>query len=890
MTFRIVWVLAISLLTTVGAASAGAQQNAETVALDIAPQPLGTALNAFAQQAGLQVVFFSAVSGGIISPRLAGRYTAQAALEKLLANTLLSYEFINARTVAIRSAQLKDGSNTGTAMPRNALAADRELKLAGVDEPATVQRSETPLQSSKDAKASSGDGEEKLQEILVTARKRTENIQDVPISIAVVTAEDIDRRGLVNGADYLRGIAGANQVEGGYGGQAIIIRGIETNTMYQGYRAGSATATYFGETPTTGSAGLVGSSVDIKLVDIERVEVLKGPQGTAYGSSSMGGAVRIIPVAPKLNAFEGKLGTGYSTTSGTGGPNYQFQAVGNMPLVRDKLAIRAAAYSFSDSGYYRNRAGSDPAFQAVAASFGAQAYATDEEEAGAHSATGGRISALFQATNDLRFTFSYLTQKDQTDGWAQATSGTYEQTLFRVAPEHVRRGQNEGVSDTRVDIGNAVMEYDLGWTDLLATYSYIDGGTVAMHPYAALGGAYLWAASDGRDADFKGHTGEIRLATKLQGAWNFLVGLYGERNTDRYQTTVWWHGDPATNFFTPGQRFLFDALDRRELQQRAAFGEVSWKFLPAWTFTGGVRAYKYDRTVRFDQSGYFAGGSPPPTRNTVDADGTNFRANLSYKPAEQAILYAGWAQGFRLGKPQLGAPAGICDRDGDGLVDGTNVTVESTTRVDSDTVDSYEIGGKFALLDRRLAIDAAVFRMEWSGLPVDVRPPLCIANYAANAGGARSRGVEVQANFLVTNALRVDIGGSYIDARLTEDVPAQGFFADDRLPGTPKVNGNLGLQYEFDVAGRTAFVRADAIYMGSFFGNVLESPSTEAGGYVKLDATARLVVDKLNIDLFVRNLTNEDAFTFRDSYAFTGPYYGYRLRPRTIGVQLGYSF
>jgi iron complex outermembrane receptor protein len=138
----------------------------------------------------------------------------------------------------------------------------------------------------------------RIEHIVVTARKRAERIEDVPVSIAVVTVDDIDRRGLVSSEDYLRGMPGVNQGRD-HAGQTVVIRGIESSPSYQNWYSGTTVATYFGETPTTNSAGLSGgTNVDLKLVDIQRVEVLRGPQGTAIGSSSLGGAVRTIPIAP----------------------------------------------------------------------------------------------------------------------------------------------------------------------------------------------------------------------------------------------------------------------------------------------------------------------------------------------------------------------------------------------------------------------------------------------------------------------------------------------------------------------------------------------------------------------------------------------------------------
>jgi outer membrane receptor protein involved in Fe transport len=230
-------------------------------------------------------------------------------------------------------------------------------------------------------------------------------------------------------------------------------------------------------------------------------------------------------------------------------------------------------------------------------------------------------------------------------------------------------------------------------------------------------------------------------------------------------------------------------------------------------------------------------------------------------------------------------------------VDGTNVSVLSTRSIDSDAVDNFELGAKFMALGRRLVLNAAVYRMDWEGLPVSqllsgaTNPSCRIIGFSVNAGKARSDGFEVQANFQMTPAFRIDLGGSYIDSRLQEDVPAQGFKAGNRMPGSPRSNANLGLQYDFLLGGHRGFVRMDAIYVGSFYGDLANSPVTKTADYTKVDLVARMTFNKLNVDFFVKNLTDEDAFTFRGAYSFpTGPYYGYQLRPRTIGAQLAYNF
>jgi outer membrane receptor protein involved in Fe transport len=285
---------------------------------------------------------------------------------------------------------------------------------------------------------------------------------------------------------------------------------------------------------------------------------------------------------------------------------------------------------------------------------------------------------------------------------------------------------------------------------------------------------------------------------------------------------------------------------------------------------------------------------------SADASGTTYRGNLGYKPNENTLLYAGWSQGFRLGKPQPGLPTGLCDLNSDGIVDGSNVSIGQTQSLESDNVDNYELGAKISLLDRRLMIAADVFRIDWTGVPIRVLAPGTVGStdgsgcglaYTANAGDARSNGVELQANFNVTDNFRIDVGGSRIHARLVKDVPALSAPSGSRLPGSPEVNANLSAQYDF-VLGESykAYARIDTIYVGSFYGDLLQTPSLRAGGYTKIDASARVSIRSLTVDLFVRNLTNIDDFTFRGISGGRGAFFGYRAQPRTVGLQLGYDF
>lgn len=751
--------------------------------------------------------------------------------------------------------------------------------------PASAQES-AAVQSSESQQADSREGS---QDIVVTATKRAESIQDVPLSISVVTAEDISKRGLVSAEDYLRGIPGVNQTSDPVG-STIIIRGLEASPSFQNFSSGATVATYFGETPITNSAGLAANTnVDIKLVDMERVEVLRGPQGTAFGNSSLGGAVRQIPKAPELGEFEGHLGGGYSRTAGYGGDNYMLQGAVNVP-VGDIIALRATAYRFSDSGIYRNNASTDPDLQEAAELYGAEAYANDYSNVGSSTFDGARISALIKPSDSLSLNLMYLTQKTEVDGLPLANSGRFTQASFETAPEHLIRGQRNSASDMKIDLFNAVLEYKLDWGSFLATYSRIDSRAANSGSYSQY--APIWPLSFIQTGDHSEDSGEIRFASDFSGRFNFLVGVYAEKLRDDALFDYRYQGTRAdTALFS--EEFVGLYLDKRSLTQKAVFGEASYEIVDGLTATVGGRYYDYSRNVSTFSTGELFGGDSSDT-NQAKSNGTTFRGNLSWAPNKDFLVYGSWSEGFRLGKPQPGLPAGVCDVNNDGIIDGSNITIESTKSLDSDTVKSYEIGSKFSLLQNRVTGSAAIFLMDWNGVPFRTAAPEaptgCGLTYNANAGKARTKGAEFQVSVALTDALRADFGGSYLDAKLTEDAPALGAVAGDRLPGSPKVNANLSLQYDFAIGGREAFIRADSIYIGPFYGDVYQSAATRAGDYIKIDLTGRVTFGKVGLDLFVQNLTNQDAYTFRGTSDVGREFVGYRMRPRTVGARLSYDF
>ena len=906
--------IAVACISMVGLSAAGEASASVRRHTAISTQGLGPALQQLARDRDVQFVYRSEVVGDRQTSGASGYLTFEESLTKLLEGTGLTYQFLGERAITIiplvgSTSLLKEAESpnatrnylamsgaegpggSGTASSTGAVAPMDlwpRFRLAQVDQ----ERAANEGQSGTPDVIAEARPAARLEEIIVTAQKREERIIDVPVSIAVISNQEIERRGLIGMEDYLRSIPGVNLIDNGPINNAIIIRGITTSPTFENFFSGTTTATYFDETAITAAGGMGAGGIDVRPVDFERIEVLRGPQGTTLGSASIGGALRLIPAKPKLDGISARVTANYSNTSGTGSDNSMIQAVVNIPVVADKFAVRAVGYRYDESGFYRNIAGIDPTTIASAESFGLGDFVRGyvQDDVGRLLSTGGRLAALWQATDRLSLSMNFLTQTLEQDGSPLTTVGKFEQTKIPLAPQSRERGEAGEVFDTEMDLANLVLNYDLKWAALTSVVSWIDSGSVW-----AFAGDLPFGSQNGT-SDFNSFTAEIRLASQLPGRLQFLTGLFYEDIDDHFVELDYWPGPPETNVWETDPAFQADPLflydSTRLIEQRALFGEVSYGLTDKLTATLGGRYFEYEKTESLLQEGIPYTGVPlgagvTETLRSSDSDSI-YKANFSYKPTKDAMLYASWTEGFRLGRPAPGLPAAVCDLDGDGVIDGTSVPIESTRNISSDFLTNYEIGAKFTLFDQRMTIDTSVYHIDWNDMPILVTlpPGSCGrdgAAYTGNAGAATSEGMEFQASLFVLEGLRLDFGGGYTKAELAKDAPNIGGQAGDRLPGSPEVSANLAVQYDFDLADYSAFIRADSLYVAEFYAGVGET-GTAVGDYIKIDARAGMAIKNLSVELFVRNVTDEDAFTWPASVG------GYRLRPRTIGIQLGYSF
>lgn len=572
----------LALLTMcMGAATPGLAA-AQPLSFEIAAGAAPDTLRDFGRQSGLQMLFEHRVVAERHTQPVLGEFEPETALQMLLSGSGLVYEFVNERTVAIRSAE--------TVRSESAVSPGDRLRLAQ----ASSRSSPGAESEGKSAEAQSNDDLRKLmvEEVVVTATKRQESVRDVPMSIAVITNHDIERRGLIGMEDYLRSIPGVNQIDQGPTGNAIVIRGITTSPEEENFSSGTTVATYFGETPITGAGGALASGIDVRPVDIERIEVLRGPQGTAFGSASLGGTLRIIPATPKLDGSSARLAANYSNTSGLGSENSMVQGVVNIPVIVDKLALRAVGYRYDDSGFYRNIAGIDPQTIATAENFGLGDHVNGftQDDVGRAISSGGRLAALWQATDKLDLSLNFLSQTIEQDGVPAANTGNYEQMVVPIAPQGRVRGEDGEAADTEIDLLSFVLNYNLGWATLTSAASWVDSGSARNRDLTRTFG---FPNSTTLSSDFKSFTAETRLASQFDGRFRFLGGLFYENVDDDSVQTLDWPGAPAASPAGTNPMAVIDLA--RRLDQRAVFGEVSYDLTDRLTATVGGRFFEYDK-------------------------------------------------------------------------------------------------------------------------------------------------------------------------------------------------------------------------------------------------------------------------------------------------------
>ncbi len=705
-----------------------------------------------------------------------------------------------------------------------------------------------------------------LGAMTVTATKRKTSIDKTPIAITAIPAETLSDAGALDVKDYAKLVPGLSVQDNGPGATRLSIRGI--------YSTGEATTgVYYDETPISGSVGSTndagGRSPDLSLFDVDRIEVLRGPQGTLYGASSMGGAIRVIYEKPKLDTYEGAVEAGYAITKG-GDQSWLTHAMVNLPLVQDKLAARVVVYKRDTGGYVDN-------------TYLHQSNVNDAKT------SGGRLLLRYKPTDKVTVDASYADESSNATnaGWSPLKDVRYGSVAQLLVPYR---------DLTR--ISNITLNWDLDWATLTAVTSYFDRTSAygldssylfeKYLSYGAASAAQYIPASIYYPGATNNWSNELRLSSRDNDTLEWTVGLYNENRKNRlFSEDVM--ADPASGRFIKPLDIFYRRHINDNLKQKAVYGETTWHATSRLNITTGLRYYQYDKTiVGYTDIPLALIGAPKTAPSTVKAGESGWlkKLNISYEVAPTTMLYATAADGMRPG--------------------GANQVIglaENLTAYNSDSLWNYEIGAKTRWLDDKLYLNVALYQINWHNMQVNAQTANGAYQFLTNAGSARMRGTEWELMYRPMPGLDLSANFNYIDPKLVQDQINNNIAASntlgrdgDRVPYIAKWTGDLAVAYRWPLSDDyDGMVRVDANYVGTSYSTFRPTdPARIAMGNYTM-TNARFGVEsadgKWSGYLYVNNLFNKLATTSATVNPYFFPYgLAYSVPPRTIGVDLKYNF
>ena len=887
-----------SLLAITAPLPAAAQ---EVHAFDVSVQDPASAIRAFGAQAQLQILASADDLKGKKFNPVSGDISTEKALKGLLAGTGLAHRYVGDRAVALVS---NGGMADQPSSSDNRSGAESLIHsgdgVAAAQANAGDQKDFTPPAASRGSEMAG------LAEIVVTATKRKTTLQNTPISITAVSGLDLEERGISSFTALAQSIPGVSMKTSGPGQTEFEMRGMAGNG------GGSPTVGfYLDDTPLTGPATSTNGHVviDPNLYDLNRVEVLRGPQGTLYGSSSMGGTIKIVPNAPNPEAFDASAEAIFSNTDG-GGFNHAENAMVNLPLGAGTAALRIVGSQDHESGWIDRTVIADGKFPLETNNLKtrgdvlAAPVAANYKDVNDEDLTSVRVSLLWKPTDQLAITPSYLYQRIQMGGLSDIDSNPGTNAHYQ--PFNVP----EPFSD-RFDLASLNINYIFDAFDLTSTTSYwtrnqrntqdaseqwqwIFSTPTAILPFYTSQGGIGPTDPTPIEIDTTRQTSEeLRLSSSGNSPFQWLVGyFYSSFFSGAYDA-----------FFIPGAVPLFGTANiytapySAKVTQNSVFGEVSYLLTPELKATAGLRRYSYNSPVNLSYSGYAATGTDAVATFASGGkdQGVSPKFNLAYELNKNLLLYATMAKGFRPGSgnfpdPTSGPSGSACEADLQAIYHTTEF-VPSPTSYGPDSVWSYELGEKADLFDRRLTINSAAYFENWSGVQERVTLP-CGYGFTGNAGDAHIYGGEFEARFLLAQGLILSANAGYTHAAIVSSGVGTGIAPGTRVQDVPDWTSSVSLAYRRSLSNQLTFT---ALLENDYVGTRTDATyaTNHLPSYDLTNLRAGIERGRWKAVVFANNLLNTRALlsnspqlsvyipTF-DRVAVS--------QPLTVGIDLSYHF
>ncbi|HEX5353226.1 MAG TPA: TonB-dependent receptor [Rhodanobacteraceae bacterium] len=724
-----------------------------------------------------------------------------------------------------------------------------------------------------------------LETIVVTATRRSETLQSVPMAISALTYHDIQREHLEDFQDYAAAVPGLNAIGSVPGMTELSIRGIASGSG----QPSASVGVYVDDTPYgSSSVFAVGSALtpDIDPADLDRIEVLRGPQGTLYGAGALGGVIRFITIPPNTRNYSGRVQVGGTSVDG-GGDGFGVHGMVNLPLVTDKLAIRANVYDTTTPGFIDDDG-------------------LGRNDVNESKVKGGRASLLWTPTDRTSLRMTALAQNLNSEG--SASEALDPDTLSPLYGDLQQRNAVLGgdVFDGHYRLYNLTFRTDFGWAKFMSSSSYSTLDAVTNADVTPL--LYLGPQTDGQPYGTLERTvipqtkatQEFRLSSPKSQTLEWLGGVFWTRETGNNAQNVY-----ASDYFsgTPQPSpvgTIGGDLQPSTYEDYAVYGSLTWHVTNRFDVEGGLR-YSHDKQ-HYTEIGYglLFGGVPPSVlldKHSSDSS-TTFSFTPRYHISDKTMLYARVASGFLPGGPNV-VPVGV-----------PNVppTFSPTKLTD------YELGLKSTSADDRLMADLSVYYIDWTRIPLTTFENNF--TFLTSGGQAKSKGVEATVAWIPVRALKLSVNAAYNDAELTKDAPyPSNGKRGDPLPYAPKFTLSLNGDYDFALGGDWhGYVGASYRYVDGrstdfafsypVAGVLPPLPSSPTvPSYNTINLRAGVNHDQWSIDVYVKNLTNQrgivEASTFQNYVPVAGelnPVTGKTgdnvtiITPRMFGISVSRNF
>ena len=765
-----------------------------------------------------------------------------------------------------------------------------------------------------------------LEVIEVTATRRSGSVQNAPLNITALDADIMKDQNISELADVARWVPGLTITDqGGRSGSPIIVRGLNTNSSGPSSDGGTV-ATYINEIPV---------AIDMRLVDVERVEVLIGPQGTLYGAGTLGGAIRYMLKEPELDFTSLEVFGNVSQTQESDSIGGEGGFIFNLPLIEDTLAVRASLNiyedpGFIDYGYVVREPGvslPDPDWTDSAA---VNNNLKNVEDANGESTTTGRISVRFKPSETFEGTLNYFYQNQDSEGRSIVHYNTLsaDNGLSDLIGEYESGYRYEEPREKENQLLSLELKADLGFAELVSATGIsnfdADGQRDQTDLLIRLDYGYeefpAFSSFTREIEEQDTFTQEIRLVSQNDSDINWIVGgFYNKIESDASsQEYTPGFGDFAVENFGADQsrpdQLEYYSVDRVEITESAVFGEIGYQVTDKLDITVGARFYKYDveseSAVDFPLFNTLFGGAGPDDvtlnfeQNEASDNGSLFKFNAKYQFTNSVMGYATISEGFRIGGSNGLAP---CP---DPLpANQAGCGNPSEMLYDADTTTNYELGFKSTWLRSRLHFNAALFNIDWDDAQVAGATEVGQLPYLSNAGSANAKGIEISSRAILSDSFSVYSTYAYTKAELTSDAPflfnsdgTDGAEDGDRLPGSSEHQFSMGVNYQTDVFNdKTLDINYGITAQSDVISRVgLRDNGETLPGYSLSNISAKLTADEWSATVYVDNVFNKYAVTSvrRSDADITSANrtdiqrnYGYFInRPLTVGIKFNYKF